>query len=140
MLIIGRDPVPSIRQLDDGAAIKVTGTVENIWPYVASVNVFVLPMFEGTGLQNKILEAMFAGVPVVTTSIAAAGLGATSGEQLLVADSDEEIAAQAIKLLRDPGYANRLADEARTFVMREFAWPAILPRYAAIVASGISGD
>ena len=140
LLIIGREPVPSIRQLDDGAAIKVTGTVENIWPYVASVNVFVLPMFEGSGLQNKILEAMFAGVPVVTTSIAAAGLGATSGEQLLVADSDEEIAAQAIKLLRDPGYANRLADEARTFVMREFAWPAILPRYAAIVASGISGD
>jgi glycosyltransferase involved in cell wall biosynthesis len=139
LLIIGRDPVPSIRRLDS-AAIKVTGTVENIWPYVASANVFVFPMFEGSGLQNKILEAMFAGVPVVTTSIAAAGLGATSGEQLLVADTDEEIAAQAIKLLCDPAYANPLAQEARTFVMREFSWPAILPRYAAIVANGVSGD
>ena len=45
---------------------------------MTSANVFVFPMFEGSGLQNKILEAMFAGVPVVTTSIAAAGLGATA--------------------------------------------------------------
>lgn len=139
LLIIGRDPVPSIRRLD-GDAISVTGTVENIWPFVASANIFVFPMFEGSGLQNKILEAMFAGVPVVTTSIAAASLGATSGQQLLVAESDEDIAAQAIKLLCDPAYANPLAEEARTFVMREFSWPAILPRYAAVVANAISGD
>lgn len=139
LLIIGRDPVPSIRGLDC-AAIKVTGTVENIWPYVASANVFVFPMFEGSGLQNKILEAMFAGVPVVTTSIAAAGLGATSGEQLLVADSDEEIAAHAIKLLCDRACADRLTEEARAFVLREFSWPAILPRYASIIANDISGD
>jgi hypothetical protein len=67
-------------------------------------------------------------------------LGGTNGEQLLVAESDEEIVAQAIKLLCDPACANRLAEEARTFVMREFSWPAILPRYAAIVANVISGD
>lgn len=137
LLIIGRDPAPAIRGLD-GCAIRVTGTVENIWPYVAGANIFVFPMFEGSGLQNKILEAMFAGVPVVTTSIAAASLNATSGEQLLVADSDEEIAAEAIKLLCDPAYANRLSEVARSFVMREFSWPAILPRYAAIVADGSS--
>jgi glycosyltransferase involved in cell wall biosynthesis len=136
LLIIGRDPVPSIRRLA-GPAISVTGTVENIWPYVASANIFVFPMFEGSGLQNKILEAMYAGVPVVTTSIAAASLGATSGEQLLIADSDDEIAAQAIKLMCDPAYAKQLAEAARTFVMREFSWAAILPRYAAIVAQGL---
>jgi polysaccharide biosynthesis protein PslH len=139
LLIIGRDPVPAIKGLS-GSTIRVTGTVENIWPYVASANIFVFPMFEGSGLQNKILEAMFAGVPVVTTSIAAASLGATSGDQLLVAESDEGIAEQAIKLLCDSAYANRLAEQARTFVTQKFSWPAILPRYAAIVASGISGD
>jgi glycosyltransferase involved in cell wall biosynthesis len=139
LLIIGRDPAPSIRRLS-GDAISVTGTVENIWPYIARANIFVFPMFEGSGLQNKILEAMYAGVPVATTPIAAASIGVTSGEQLLVAESDAEIAAHAIKLLCDPAYANRLATEARTFVMREFSWPAILPRYAAIVANGTSGD
>jgi glycosyltransferase involved in cell wall biosynthesis len=139
LLIIGRDPAPSIRLLD-GATISVTGTVENIWPYIASVNIFVFPMFEGAGLQNKILEAMYAGVPIVTTSIAATSIGATSGEQLLVAESDDGIAAQAIKLLSDPAYANRLAEDARTFVTREFSWAAILPRYAAIVGNAISSD
>jgi glycosyltransferase involved in cell wall biosynthesis len=139
LLIIGRDPVPSIRRLN-GGAISVTGTVSNIWPYIASANIFVFPMFEGSGLQNKILEAMYAGVPVVTTSIAAASLGATSGEHLLVAETDDEIAAQAIKLLSNWAYANRLAEQARIFVMREFSWPAILPRYAAIVEDGISND
>lgn len=137
LLIIGRDPVPSIRRLD-GAAIRVTGTVENIWRYVASANIFVFPMFEGSGLQNKILEAMYAAVPVVTTPIAAASIGATSAEHVVVAESDAEIAAQAIRLLCDPAYANRLAQDARTFVMREFSWPAILPRYAAIIADVIS--
>jgi glycosyltransferase involved in cell wall biosynthesis len=139
LLIIGRDPAPSIRRLN-GAAISVTGTVENIWPHIASANIFVFPMFEGAGLQNKILEAMYAGVPIVTTSIAAASIGATSGEQLLVAESDGEIAAQAIKLLSDPACANKLADEGRAFVMREFSWPAILPRYAAIVGGRIPSD
>ena len=62
LLIIERDPVPSIRRLD-GPAISVTGTVENIWPYVARANIFVFPMFEESGLQNKILEAMLCRGP-----------------------------------------------------------------------------
>jgi glycosyltransferase involved in cell wall biosynthesis len=91
-------------------------------------------MIEGAGLQNKILEAMYACIPVVTTPIAADGIGATSGEQLLVADSDDGIAEHVVRLLCDPQYAARLAQQARSFVMCEFSWPAILPRYDAIVA------
>jgi polysaccharide biosynthesis protein PslH len=66
--------------------------------------------------------------------IAAKGIGATSGEQLLVADTDDEIAEEVLKVLCDPEYAARLAEQARSFVMREFSWPAILPRYEAIIA------
>lgn len=132
LLIIGRDPAPPISQLA-GPRINVTGTVDNIWPYVTRANVFVFPMIEGTGLQNKILEAMYAGVPVVTTSIAANGMRARSGEQLLVGDSDEEIVAQAVNVLSDPQYGAALAERARAFVLQEFSWPAILPRYEAIV-------
>ena len=134
LLIIGRDPAPEVRQLA-APRISVTGTVDNIWPYIARANVFVFPMIEGTGLQNKILEAMHAGVPVVTTPIAANGLGASNEEQLLVADTDAEIATQALKLLCDPRFSAALAERARAFVAREFSWPAILPRYEAIVAA-----
>jgi glycosyltransferase involved in cell wall biosynthesis len=133
LLIIGRCPPPAITQLA-GPRISVTGTVDNIWPYITSANVFVFPMIEGTGLQNKILEAMYAGVPVVTTPIAASAMGASSGQQLLIADTDEEIAAQAVKVLSDTQYGAGLAQRAQAFVLREFSWPAILPRYEAIVA------
>jgi glycosyltransferase involved in cell wall biosynthesis len=133
LLIIGRDPAPAISQLA-GPRISVTGTVDNIWPHITRANVFVFPMIEGTGLQNKILEAMYAGVPVVTTSIAANAMEARSGEQLLVGDSDEEIVAQVVKLLGDRQYGTELAGRARAFVLRHFSWPTILPRYEAIVA------
>ena len=134
LLIIGRDPAPEITRLQS-PAITVTGTVDNIWSWIARANIFVYPMIEGAGLQNKILEAMYAGVPIVTTSIAANGIGAKNGEQLLVADTDEGIVEQVLRLLGDPEWAARLAQEARTFVMREFSWPAILPRYEAIVVA-----
>jgi glycosyltransferase involved in cell wall biosynthesis len=134
LLIIGRDPAPAIRQLRS-PAITVTGTVDNIWPYIAQANIFVYPMIEGTGLQNKLLEAMYAGVPIVTTLIAANGIGAINGEQLLIAETDEQIAEQVLKLLGDPQHAARLAERARSFVMREFSWSTILPRYEAIVVT-----
>jgi glycosyltransferase involved in cell wall biosynthesis len=133
LLIIGRDPAPEITQLA-GPRVQVTGTVDDIWSYITRANVFVFPMIEGTGLQNKILEAMYAGVPVVTTSIAAKGIGACGGEQLLIADTDGELAEQTERLLRDPQYSAALSASARAFVLREFSWPAILPRYEAIVA------
>jgi polysaccharide biosynthesis protein PslH len=134
LLIIGRDPAPEIKRLQS-PAITVTGTVDNIWSWIARANIFVYPMIEGAGLQNKILEAMYAGVPIVTTSIAANGIGAKNGVQLLVADTDDGIVEQVLKLFRDPECATRLAQEARTFVMREFSWPAILPRYEAIIVA-----
>ena len=134
LLIIGRDPVAEIRRLQ-GPRISVTGTVDSIWPYITRANVFVFPMIEGAGLQNKILEAMYAGVPVVTTPMAAHAIGARNGEQLLIADSDAEIAEQALRVLRDSHYGSQLAERARSFVMREFSWPAILPRYEAIVVA-----
>jgi glycosyltransferase involved in cell wall biosynthesis len=138
LLIIGRDPVPEIRRLQS-PAITVTGTVDNVWPWITRANVFVYPMIEGAGLQNKILEAMYAGVPIVTTSIAANGIGARNGEQLLVADTDDGIVEHVVRLLGDPESAARLADQARSFVMREFSWPAILPRYEAIVVTASNG-
>jgi polysaccharide biosynthesis protein PslH len=139
LLIIGRDPVPEIRRLQS-PAITVTGAVDNVWPWIARANIFVYPMIEGAGLQNKILEAMYAGVPVVTTSIAANGIGAKNGEHLLVADTDDEIVEHVVKLLGDPESASRLAEQARTFVMREFSWPVILPRYEAIVVTASNGS
>ena len=133
LLIIGRNPAPEIRRLQ-GEHVKVTGEVPDIWAFVCRVTAFGFPMTEGAGLQNKILEAMYAGAPVVTTSIAARGLEAVHGQHLLIADSDAEIAAQLLRLLSDRKFAAELAARAAEFVTHRFAWPNLLPKYAALIA------
>jgi glycosyltransferase involved in cell wall biosynthesis len=135
LLIIGRKPAAEIWNLKS-PTITVTGTVEDIWSHIAQTSVFVFPMIEGVGMQNKILEAMYAEVPVVTTPIAAGGVGGRSGEHLLVGETDEEIAERAVSLLRDRVRADALATQARQFVTSAFDWNRILPRYEEILLPG----
>ena len=78
LYIIGRNPGKELIERCNDPQIHVTGEVENIWDYVRSINTFVFPMLTGAGLQNKILEAMYAGKPVVTSTIGNAGIGATT--------------------------------------------------------------
>lgn len=132
LLIIGRNPTPEIRRLQSGS-VTITGEVQDIWEFISRVTVFAFPMTEGAGLQNKILEAMYAGVPIVSTSIAARGLEAVHERHVLIADSDEEITAQLLRLLSDHAFAARLATQAADFVTQRFSWPSILPTYAAVI-------
>jgi glycosyltransferase involved in cell wall biosynthesis len=132
LLIVGRNPVEEIRSLARDS-ITVTGEVEQIWPLLSQADVFVFPLTEGAGLQNKILEAMYAGIPVVATPLAAYSLRAIHEEHLLVGESDEQLTGHAIQLLSDRSTAERLAKRAREFVMTKFSWQAILAQYEAIV-------
>ena len=133
LLVIGRSPPPEVSALQS-ARVTVTGEVAEIWEHVARATVFVFPMIEGAGMQNKILEVMHAGVPVVTTSISAAGIGATHAVQLLVGDTDEQIIVQVLRLLADRELAAGLVARARAFVRSEFSLRPILDRYEAILA------
>jgi glycosyltransferase involved in cell wall biosynthesis len=130
LLVIGRDPAPEILQLR-GPSVTVTGTVDDIWPYVREVRAFVFPMLSGAGLQNKILEAMSAGVPVVTTSLSAQSLGATAGSEVLVADDDAEIARLAADLVADDVLWRRLSHAGQAFVREHHSWVGLAPQYAA---------
>ncbi|MBS0377889.1 MAG: glycosyltransferase [Proteobacteria bacterium] len=132
LLVIGRDPTPEV-QLLAGPRITVTGTVPDIWPYVRQVRVFVFPMLSGAGLQNKILEAMHAGVPVVTTPLSAQSLGAVPGEEVLVADSDEELGRLAARLLQDEALWRRLSEAGHQFISAHHSWSAIAPRYESVI-------
>jgi glycosyltransferase involved in cell wall biosynthesis len=91
-------------------------------PEVAAATVAVVPMRAGTGLQNKVLEAMAVGTPVVATSSVAAGLAARAGEHLLVADGAPALAAATVALLRDPARARSMAAAARGLVVERYRW------------------
>ena len=85
--IVGKDPPRSVRHLGRHAQIQVTGTVPDIRPYLRTATLAVAPAPYAVGIQNKVLEAMACGTPVVASPQAAGGLNARHGQELLVAES-----------------------------------------------------
>lgn len=122
VLIAGADPKPAVRALA-GPKVTVSGRLPDIRSAYASARIFVAPMRIGSGMQNKLLEAMAMGLPCVTTSIAATPLGATPWEHLLVGDTAEEIADLIVKLTVEEIH-HSIADGGHRFVLEHFSWPS----------------
>jgi glycosyltransferase involved in cell wall biosynthesis len=119
--------------------VTVTGFVDDLRPYLERAAVCAAPLRFGAGVQNKVLEAMAMGVPVVTTSIAAAGLRVddAAAPPLYVADDDERFAACLVQLLQDPGERARLAREGRRFVEEHFVWAHQAERLEALCQEAV---
>lgn len=128
LFIIGRMPTEEVRSLGDIPGVTVTGDVDNIWPYVNAVDTFVFPMARGAGQQNKLLEAMFAGRPVVSTSVGNGGVGAVNRESALIADSDEALKVAICTLVNDDHLREKVGEGGRRLVTETYHWPAILTR------------
>ena len=122
LLLAGADPKPAVKALA-GPKVTVSGRLDDIRTAYASSKVFVAPMRIGSGMQNKLLEAMAMGLPCVTTSIAATPLGATPWEHLLVGDTAEEIANLIVKLTIEE-IPHSIADDGHRFVLDHFSWLA----------------
>jgi glycosyltransferase involved in cell wall biosynthesis len=100
-IIVGRHPSGAVRALAS-QRIRVTGTVEDVRPFYASAAAAVVPLRVGSGTRLKILEAMAAGVPVVSTRLGAEGIDATPDIHLLLADNNAEMLAAIHQLLSSP--------------------------------------
>jgi glycosyltransferase involved in cell wall biosynthesis len=132
--IVGKDPTELVRGLvneDPGVSaqrpsrILVTGTVDDIRPYLRQATIAVAPLRYAVGIQNKVLEAMACGAPVVASQAACAALTARPGRELLVGKNDDEIVAAVLTLLRDHSLRRRIAEAGRHFVERTHDWNAI---------------
>jgi glycosyltransferase involved in cell wall biosynthesis len=132
--IVGRDPDPTVVALAADPAVTVTGSVDDVRPFLARAAVVVAPMVSGSGIKNKILEAMAMQRPVVATSLAAEGVVATPGRDLLVADGAPAFAAAVESLLADPGRAASIAAAGRALVETRYTWEACAAAYAALYA------
>ncbi|MEO5952261.1 MAG: glycosyltransferase [Chloroflexia bacterium] len=113
LVIVGRNPTADIKDLASLGGVTVRGEVVSVEPYLRTCTIFVAPLRSGGGTRMKVIEAMMAGAPVVTTTLGAQGLEAEPGKHLLVADTDEEIADDVIAALGDPGLRARIASAAR---------------------------
>lgn len=122
LLLSGAQPHPRIKDLAKENKIIVTGWVDDIRDAYASAKIFVAPLFIGTGLQNKLLEAMAMGIPAVTTPLANNALQAVSGEHIMVADSAEEFIRAINQLLTDEKLRKKISENGKTFVQENFSW------------------
>ena len=128
LYVVGKDPSPDITELQKDPRIIVTGTVEDIRPFLWMATVSVVPLLYGAGIQNKILEAMATGTPVVTTCGAVSALEAQPDEHLLVSDDPDGFSQAVLKLMQDPNLRKRIGEAGETYVRANHQWSSIASR------------
>jgi len=147
LYIVGKDPTREVTKLGEspwgirsnghsegspGPRVLVTGTVDDVRPYLRRAAVAVAPIRYGVGIQNKVLEALACGAPVVATSQAASALEIRSGAELMIASDPSEFARMVVALLDRPDERARLASAGRAYVERRHGWPALGTRLAGV--------
>ncbi|MDO8932220.1 MAG: TIGR03087 family PEP-CTERM/XrtA system glycosyltransferase [Rhodocyclaceae bacterium] len=126
--VVGRSPDPAVQALagNSGNGVVVTGTVDDVRPYLAHAAVVVAPLRIARGIQNKVLEAMAMARPVVASAACAGPIAATLGEELLAADTAADYVTQTESLLADPVHADNIGRAARRRVLASYSWDAHL--------------
>lgn len=128
--LVGKDPPPEVRALAETTAaptgaVVVTGAVPTMRPYLSQAAIAVAPVLYGAGIQNKVLEAMACGTPVIASLSAASGLQAERGRDLIVADGASEFAAAILMLLAQPERRTAIGQAGRAYAERVHAWDAV---------------
>jgi hypothetical protein len=131
--IVGADPSPAVRKLGELPGVTVTGSVPDVRPYVTRAALTVAPLRIARGTQNKILEAMAMGVPVVCSHVAAGGVDAIDGEHLLAATTPQETHDAILRILQNPGERERLAQAGRARVLSHHSWANSMKRLDAVI-------
>ena len=119
---VGSVTPEEIRRYEDVAGFRVTGYVEDIRPYVHAAACFIAPLRFGGGTRLKILDAWAMAKAVVSTPAGAEGLGATSGQHLLLAEDPRGFTEAILRVLRDPVLRQRLGAEGRGLAEKRFSW------------------
>ncbi len=138
--IIGRGPSAGVRRLPRQAGINVVGEVESITQHLRRLQVSVAPLRIARGVQNKVLEAMAAARPVVTTTAAARGIEATAGQHFFVSDAPEQMAARVVNLLQNPAGCRAIGRRARTHVAGRYDWDSRMNDMEALLIAGDAGS
>ncbi len=121
LLIAGARPAPVLKKMADDR-VYVTGYLEDIRNAYCAIKILVAPIFKGTGMQNKILEAMASGIPVVTSSIVNESIGATPGKEIFIADDPERYVEIIEYLLNDSNLYKQISENAINFVGSTYSW------------------
>jgi len=121
LVIVGAEPGKKVMNLKS-EKVMVTGWVEDISDYYAKSKIFIAPMQIGTGLQNKLLEAMAMKLPCITSTLANNALGATHQKNILIGNNPAEYAQYVLSLLQDKELNYKLSEAGYHFVKEHYTW------------------
>jgi glycosyltransferase involved in cell wall biosynthesis len=130
--IVGADPPPIVRALAERPGVAVTGTVDDVRPWLQAAQVVVVPLLSGGGTRLKLLEAFASSRPVVSTSAGAEGIDVRDNRELLLADEPEPFARAVIALAQTPDLGARLTGAALELVRAHYQWSAISAQLRAV--------
>jgi glycosyltransferase involved in cell wall biosynthesis len=125
LTVVGRNPSARLRELGDRCGLFVTGTVDDVRPFIGEAAVYVVPLRAGGGTRLKIFEALAMSKAVVSTTVGAEGLGLESGRHFIAADDPRQFADEVIALLRNPEQRRRLGQAGRHLVEQYYSWPMV---------------
>ncbi len=135
--IVGSNPTDKVRKLADDKDVVVTGTVDDIRPYIRHAKISVIPLRMARGIQNKILEAISMGLPVVCTSNAAEGLALRNGIDFYVEDDESKFARRTLELLNNPCLKNEMVRSAQMLIDQFYDWENNLNKMESVMASAV---
>lgn len=131
--VVGRTPSEAVRRLGrEHPNVRVTGTVDDVRPYIDRAGVYVVPLRIGGGTRIKIFEAMAMAKPVVSTTIGAEGLPVSHGDNVILADEAARFASEVVRLLNTPAERRRIGDAARVLVVERYTWDVAARRFSDI--------
>ena len=131
--VVGRNPPEALLALDGVNGSRVWGEVDDIRTWLAGADLALVPLKLARGVQNKALEAMAMGLPMVLTPSAASGIGACHGQHLLIADDDAALAEAVLTLAKDAKLAGLIGQQARAHVVSTLSWHATMEPLAAML-------
>ncbi len=132
VMLAGASPARKVTALKSSKVI-VSGWLDDIRDSYSSSKIFIAPMRIGTGLQNKLLEAMSMKVPTITTPLANAALSAKDGEEILIGETARQLAEQIIRLLSNKKLQNLIAEKGYDFVHRNHSWESATKKLGEII-------
>jgi polysaccharide biosynthesis protein PslH len=132
LALVGRNPAPQVQVLARLPGVEVVGEVPDMRPWLSKAGVYACPMLTGTGIKNKLLEAMANGLPCVATPRALQGLSARPGVEVLLGSTEESFAKEVSRVMQEAGFANRIGSAGRTYVRAHHSWAAVAEEYLRI--------
>jgi Glycosyltransferase len=130
--VVGRNPSDRLRAAGERSGVLITGTVDDVRPFVREAAVYVVPLRAGGGTRLKIFEALSLGKAVVSTTVGAEGLALASGRDAVIADGPADFASAVVSLLRDPRRREALGTAGRRLVESRYTWTHVASEFETL--------